>query len=196
MSKVALIMGSLRRPGNGIGIANWLAPILRKNLEQTNVIFLDSTKPPLPLGPVVDGTHVPADIRDPTQHPNPTVREFASLISSCNGFVFLSPEYNGSYSGEMKNTLDHLYWEWTKKPALVVTYGGGGGTRAATQLRGLLEGPFEMKLTEKRVAIKWPKGAGTVPSEGEAPDWLQRFEPEVLAAIEEFKRLLAEQNSA
>ena len=95
----------------------------------------------------------------------------------------------------MKNTFDHLYWEWQGKPLLLVTYGGGGGTRAATQLRGLLEGPFKMKLTEKGVAIKWPKNAGTVPPDGEAPDWLRGFEPDVLAAIEEFKRLLGEQNS-
>ena len=196
MSKVALIMGSLRRPGNGIGIANWLTPILRKNLDNANVVFVDSTKPPLPLGPIVDGSHVPADIRDPTQHPSPKVREFASLITSCSGFVFLSPEYNGYFSGEMKNTLDHLYWEWLKKPAVVITYGGGGGTRAATQLRGLLEGPFQMKLVEKRVAIKWPKGAGTVPPEGEAPEWLRRVEPDVLAALEEFNRLLAQNASS
>lgn len=198
MSKVALIMGSLRRPGNGIGIANWLTPILRKGFEnsKTDVVFVDSTKPPLPLGPLVDGSYVPAEIRDPTKYPHPNVREWATFVSSCSGFVVLSPEYNGSYTGELKNTLDHLYWEWHKKPVLLVTYGGGGGLRVAAQLRGLLGGPFKMKVAEKGVAIKWPKGSGHVPSEGEPPQWLQSFEPQVLEALEEFKVSVAENAAA
>ncbi len=201
MSKVALILGSLRRPGTGIGIASWLTPILRQGLNQNRnqtasspgveVVFVDPTKPPLPLGPILDGSHVPADIRDPTKHPNPAVREWATFVASCSGFVVLSPEYNGVYPGELKNTLDHLYWEWRDKPALVVTYGGGGGTRAAGLLRSLLGGAFKMPLVEKGVAIKWPKGSGgTVPANS-APDWLRAFEPDVRDALEEFKDLLA-----
>ncbi len=201
MSKVALILGSLRRPGQGIGIASWLTPVLRQALNNPNsrhplpskvdVVFVDPTKPPLPLGPITDGTHVPAEIRDPAKHPNPAVREWATFVSSCSGFVVLSPEYNGSYPGELKNTLDHLYWEWRNKPVVVVTYGGSGGTRCAALLRSLLGGAFKMQVSEKGVAIKWPKGSGNVPTEGEAPEWLQAFEPDALEAIEELKGLIA-----
>ena len=111
MSKVALILGSLRRPGTGIGVAGWLTPILREGFNKPSnssssspssnveVVFVDPTKPPLPLGPIVDGSHVPYDIRDPAKHPNPAVREWATFVSSCSGFVFLSPEYNSSYPG-------------------------------------------------------------------------------------------------
>ena len=164
MSKVALIIGSLRRPGNGIGIANWLTPVLRKGLSASegssttaDLIFVDSTKPPLPLGPIIDASHVPADIRDPSQHPNPRVREFAHLVTSCDGFVFLSPEYNSSYPGELKNTIDHLYWEWLNKPAIVITYGSAGGTRCAALLRSLLSKSFKMKLAERDRDIRRPR---------------------------------------
>ncbi|RPD82483.1 flavo protein [Lentinus tigrinus ALCF2SS1-7] len=201
MSKVALILGSLRRPGQGIGIANWLTPVLRQALNNPNsrhpsssqmdVVFVDPTKPPLPLGAITDGTHVPADIRDPAKHPNPAVREWATFVSSCSGFVVLSPEYNGSYPGELKNALDHLYWEWRNKPVVVVTYGSSGGKRCATLLRSLLGGAFKMQLAQKEVAIKWPKGSANVPTEGEPPEWLKAFEPDVLEAIEEMKRLMA-----
>ncbi|KAI0825061.1 flavoprotein [Trametes gibbosa] len=206
MFKVALLLGSLRRPGNGIGIASWLTPVLREAFQDyrtagtactanTNVVFVDPTKPPLPLGPLVDGTHVPFDIRDPTKHPNPSVRDFATFVSSVDGFVVLSPEYNGSYPGELKNTFDHLYWEWRSKPVIVVTYGGGGGTRCAGLLRSLLGGSMKMRVAEEGVAIKLPRshsgGTEKVPTEGPAPDWLEAYRPEVLKAVEELKRLIA-----
>ena len=201
MFKVAIILGSLRRPGQGIGIATWLTPVIRRALNDPNsrlssaskvdVVFVDPTKPPLPLGAITDGDHIPADIRDPTKHPNPSVREWAMFVSSCSGFVVLSPEYNGSYPGELKNTLDHLYWEWRNKPAVLMTYSGGGGKRCAAMLRTLLGGSLKMPLTEKEVAIKWPRGSGNVPTDGEAPEWLKAFEPDVLEAIEELKGLMA-----
>ncbi|KAI0778258.1 flavoprotein [Trametes elegans] len=207
MSKVALLLGSLRRPGNGIGIASWLAPVLRESLNgseisavfprsQTEVVVVDPTKPPLPLGPIIDGSHLPADIHEPTQHPNPSVREFATFVSSCSGLVVLSPEYNGSYPGELKNTFDHLYWEWRNKPVIIVTYGGSGGTRCAGLLRSLLGGPFRMRVTEKNVAIKLPKsysgGSDKVPTAGETPEWLEEYRPQVIEAVEELKRLMEE----
>lgn len=40
----------------------------------------------------------------------------------------------------LKNALDHLYSEWSWKPAIIVTYGGQGGDKAAEQLRQVLDG--------------------------------------------------------
>ncbi|KAI0669825.1 flavoprotein [Trametes maxima] len=206
MPKIALLLGSLRRPGNGIGIASWLAPVLKQGLNDAKstttthrphyeVVFMDPTKFPLPLGPLVDGSHVPADIRDPSQHSNPQIREFATLVSSFSGFVILSPEYNGSYPGELKNTFDHLYWEWRNKPVVIVTYGGGGGTRVAGLLKTLLGGSFKMRITERGVPIKLPRshsgGSEKVPIDGKAPEWLEEYRPQVLAAVEELKQLIA-----
>ncbi|KAI0655151.1 flavoprotein [Cubamyces menziesii] len=199
-TKVALLLGSLRRPGNGIRIATWLTPVLRQAFNDTgngaaphqpnvDVVFMDSTNPPLPLGPIVDGSHVPSDIRDPSQHPNPAVREFATFVSSCSGFVVLSPEYNGTYSGELKNTFDHLYWEWRKKPVSIITYGGGGGGRCATQLRTLLADRFKMRVAEKNVEIKLPRSR-----DGHTPDWLEEYRPEILQTVEELKQLIEDKS--
>ncbi|KAI0639475.1 flavoprotein [Trametes polyzona] len=200
MSKVALLLGSLRRPGNGIGIASWLTPVLREGLNRdspaSSPVDVDHHLP-LPLGPIVDGSHVPSDIRDPQQHPNPAVREFATYVSAASGFVILSPEYNGSYPGELKNTLDHLYWEWRKKPVVIITYGGGGGTRCAGLLRQLL-GQFKMRIAEKNVAIKLPRshsgGSEKVPTDGRPPEWLEEYRLEVLEAAQELRRLIAEKS--
>jgi len=35
----------------------------------------------------------------------------------------------------LKNAIDHLYHEWRDKPAVIVTYGGHGGTKCSEQLK-------------------------------------------------------------
>lgn len=46
----------------------------------------------------------------------------------------VTPEYNHSTSGALKNALDYLYREWNDKAVSFVSYGGTGGTRAVEHL--------------------------------------------------------------
>ena len=73
-------------------------------------------------------------------------RAWSRKISEGDGFVFVSPQYNWGYPAPLKNALDHLYREWSGKPAMIVTYGGHGGDKGAAQLRQVLEG-LKMKPT-------------------------------------------------
>ncbi|EKD76700.1 MAG: hypothetical protein ACD_43C00018G0005, partial [uncultured bacterium] len=61
-------------------------------------------------------------------------------ISNCAAFIFVTPEYNHSYPGVLKNAIDYLWEPWQKKPFIIVSYSPGaiGGARAAEQLRNLL----------------------------------------------------------
>ena len=43
-------------------------------------------------------------------------------------------EYNRSPTAVLKNSLDHAYSEWNRKPVAFVSYGGVGGARAVGQL--------------------------------------------------------------
>jgi NAD(P)H-dependent FMN reductase len=52
----------------------------------------------------------------------------------------VTPQYNWGYPAPLKNALDHLYKEWSSKPALIVTYGGHGGGRCAEQLQQVCHG--------------------------------------------------------
>ena len=66
-------------------------------------------------------------------------REFSTLISRADGFVFVFPEYNHSYNAALKNALDHLNREWAGKPVGLVSYGGvAAGARAAVALEPVL----------------------------------------------------------
>jgi NAD(P)H-dependent FMN reductase len=50
----------------------------------------------------------------------------------------VTPEYNHSTSGVLKNAIDCLYEEWTNKAAAFVSYGIVGGARAIEHLRGVM----------------------------------------------------------
>ncbi|HYE59717.1 MAG TPA: NAD(P)H-dependent oxidoreductase [Candidatus Kapabacteria bacterium] len=79
------------------------------------------------------------DVRDHAQgytipawvdHPNAKV--WRSIAQRADGFIFVFPEYNHSYPGEMKMVLDMALHEYAAKPVLFcsVSEGGFGGVRA------------------------------------------------------------------
>jgi NAD(P)H-dependent FMN reductase len=57
-------------------------------------------------------------------------------IRSMDAFVIVTPEYNHSFPGQLKNALDALHAPWNHKPVTFVSYGGfAAGARAAEHLR-------------------------------------------------------------
>ena len=200
--KVGLIVASARRGGNAAGIASWLKPVIQSRLNKANqakpfeVITVDPTSAPFPSGPLTDGSKFPAQVTDPKDYSNPAVREWSQFISSCAALVILTPEYNGGYPGELKNALDQLFHEWSKKPVTVISYGGGGGGRAATQLTDLVKN-LQMQPTETQPQIKLP---GELIGGGDrvqtSSTFLADFQPTVEKAVEELEQLTAAAASA
>ncbi len=77
--------------------------------------------------------------------PNPPagLAEFAHNVKSADAFIFVSPEYNGSYTAALKNAVDYLKEsEFNKKVIGVasVTSGSMGGMRAALAMQQLALG--------------------------------------------------------
>jgi NAD(P)H-dependent FMN reductase len=69
------------------------------------------------------------------QYSHGHTRAWAAKIASCDGYVFVTPEYNHGIPAALKNAIDYLFAEWNDKAAGFVSYGGAGGARAAEQLR-------------------------------------------------------------
>ncbi|CCL99036.1 uncharacterized protein FIBRA_01045 [Fibroporia radiculosa] len=201
---IALMLGSARTSGNARGLAAWLTSILDKQLNANtsgdshdafHIVLVDPTKSPHPLGPVVDGVRMPAMIRDPALYSSPAVREWSAFISSCSAVVVLTPQYNWGVPGELKNSFDHLYWEWRDKPVLIVTYGGHGGSKCAAQLKDILEGGLKMPVVEQPILITLPveyiRADHRVPTDAPPPDFLQSYQEAVENAAQELKQLLS-----
>jgi NAD(P)H-dependent FMN reductase len=82
----------------------------------------------------------------------PNTKEWAAKVAEFDGYVFVTPEYNHSTSGVLKNALDYVYNEWNNKAAGIVSYGGVGGARAAEHLR-LILAELQVATVRQQVAL-------------------------------------------
>lgn len=79
------------------------------------------------------------------RHPNPPdgLADFSDAIRMADAFLWVSPEYNGTYTSALKNAVDYLKEsEFSKKVIGVVSVstGGLGGIRAALSMQQLVLG--------------------------------------------------------
>ena len=144
MARIGIILGSTRPNRNGEQVAKWVYDIAsrRTDAEFELVDLRDYPLPHLdePLPPSLG------------QYQNEHTRQWAAKIASFDGFVFVTPEYNHSTSGVLKNAIDYLYAEWNNKAVGFVSYGSVGGARAAEQLR-LVVGELQMADVRQQVAL-------------------------------------------
>ena len=87
--------------------------------------------------PIADPNHHD----DPSRHPDPAVRDLVHLASEASGFVLASPIYHNSYSGVLKNALDHLsIGQIQLKPVGLASHGGHRSPQAVDHLRIVVRG--------------------------------------------------------
>jgi NAD(P)H-dependent FMN reductase len=127
MVRIGIILGSTRPNRNGEAVAQWVHDFAsqRSDAEYELVDIKDFNLPLLdePVPPSMG------------QYSKEHTKAWAAKISSFDGFVFVTPEYNHSTSGALKNAIDFLYAEWNNKAAAFVSYGSAGGVRAVEHLR-------------------------------------------------------------
>ncbi|MEU6827493.1 NAD(P)H-dependent oxidoreductase [Nocardia beijingensis] len=125
--KIGIILGSTRPNRNGSQVARWVLETASRrgdaefeliDLRDHPLPHLDEPVPPM-FGPSV----------------NAHTRAWAERIAPFDGFVVVTPEYNGGVPGVLKNAIDHLFAEWGDKAVGFVSYGVNGGARAVVQLR-------------------------------------------------------------
>ena len=77
---------------------------------------------------------------------------WASTIATYDGFVVVTPEYNHSIPGVLKNAIDYLFVEWNHKVAGVVAYGAENGARAAEHIRQIF-GELKVPVVRQYVGL-------------------------------------------
>jgi len=99
--------------------------------------------------------HYNADVTD-----DPEVKAFIAQVDAADGVVFVTPEYNYSVPGVLKNAID-----WASRPAyasvfkgkpcFIVTTSGGvmGGVRAQAHLKYILNGMLARVHVGKEIIV-------------------------------------------
>ncbi len=126
MIKIGIVLGSTRSGRVGDQVARWVGERAGRRADAAFEV-IDLRDHPLP--------HLEEPPGFSGQYRDERTRAFAAVVASCDGFVFVTPEYNHSVPGVLKNALDHVYVEWNGKAAGFVSYGGVGGARSVEQLR-------------------------------------------------------------
>lgn len=187
MTRIQLIIGSVRPSRVGPRIAEWVADIGR-SIEGLEFETVDLKHWHLPLD---DEPHQPKR-REPGGYLQPHTRAWSAQVSRGRGFVFVTPQYNWGYPASLKNALDHLYYEWSDKPAVIVSYGHRGGSKAASQLREVLHG-LQMRPVERMPALVLKPDM--LDADRQLVDPAGAFEPqrdEVRSALDDLARALAD----
>jgi NAD(P)H-dependent FMN reductase len=144
MPKIGIILGSTRPGRNGEAVTRWAYDVAsrRQDAEFEIVDLLDYKLPHLD------------EVMPPSlgQYAQPHTQAWAAKIASFDGFIFVTPEYNHSTSGALKNAIDFLYAEWNNKACGFVSYGSLGGARAVEHLR-LIAGELQMADVRGQVAL-------------------------------------------
>ena len=105
--------------------------------------------------PMFNEPCIPHQITDPDDYGQPHTRAWSKAVSKYSAFIFVTPQYNWGYPAVLKNAIDYLCNEWNGKPAMIVSYGGQGGTKSANQLRQVLEA-VKMRVVETMPALAFP----------------------------------------
>jgi NAD(P)H-dependent FMN reductase len=124
-----LIIISSTRPGRiGVPVANWFVEQAGAHggfeLELADLYELDL--------PLLDEPNHPRLRQYTREH----TRAWSETVDDADAVVFVTAEYNHSYTAALKNAIDYLHHEWRHKPLGFVSYGGvAAGTRAMQALK-------------------------------------------------------------
>jgi len=144
MLRIAIILGSTRPGRKTEPVARWVFDHARQRGD-AEYELVDIAEFDLPL---LDEPVPPSQHKYSKDH----TKRWSEKIASFDGYVFVTPEYNHSTSGALKNAIDFLYSEWNNKAAGFVSFGSSGGTRAVEHLR-LIMGELQIADVRSQVAL-------------------------------------------
>ena len=113
--RIAVIVGSLRKDSVNRKVAHAMAALAADRLDCTFVEIGD----------------LPLFNPDHEASPSPATIAFKAAVAGADGILFVTPEYNRTIPGALKNAIDvgsRPYGQsaWEKKPAAIVTASPGG----------------------------------------------------------------------
>jgi NAD(P)H-dependent FMN reductase len=164
VSKLQIIIGSTRPTRAADLAAPWV--IDRATAHGAfEVEVIDLRDWPLPIFAEHFGTI--GDINDPT-YSLPIVKRWNQKIKEADAYLVITPEYNHSVPGVLKNAIDSVWvsFAFRNKPLVAVGYSGGiaGGVRAIEHLAQIA---IEAELVPLRTSVIIPQVGDAFDDNGE-----------------------------
>jgi len=171
--RIAVVVGSLRRESHNRQLANALEKMVPAELSFQYLRIDD----------------LPLYNQDDDGNPAATVKRLKSEVSAAQGLLFVTPEYNRSMPGVLKNAIDHAsrpYGQnaWAGKPGGVIgaSIGGTGTAMAQQHLRNVLAYLDVPTLGQPEAFVHVKEGYfdanGTIASDGSRKfiqGWVDRY---------------------
>lgn len=150
--RIGIVVGSQRDPRAGLEIAKFVQNTLQDLQPEADLHIIDLAVWNLPL---YNEPGIPSQILSTDGYKHDHTRRWSNEIASYQSFIFVTPQYNWGYPASLKNAMDFLFNEWKGKPAMIISYGGHGGGKAAEQLKQVCQGLRMMPLDEP-VCLTFP----------------------------------------
>ena len=170
--QIAVVVGSLRKDSYNRALAGALAKLAPPEFTFRQVEIGD----------------LPLYNQDDDANQAPAVKRLKSEIEAAQGLLFLTPEYNRSFPGVLKNAIDHASRpygrnSWTGKPAGVIGVSVGviGTALAQQHLRSEIAILYVPTLGAPEVYLQWQEGLidadGTIGANSRdfLQGWMDRF---------------------
>lgn len=145
MASIAVVLGSVRPGRAGEQVVRWIEE-QSLQVEGVNPIFIDLRDYDLPLF----AEEMPPSMQAPTL---PEAVRLRANIEAVDAVVFVTPEYNHSIPGVLKNAIDYLPPATLKdKATALIGYSYSGGVNPRAHLREVLS-TFGADLREQELGI-------------------------------------------
>ncbi len=144
--KIGIVIGSIRDGRKAESVGKWVQDAAAGR-EGVTVEVLDLREFGIPL---LTSATVPAAAN--RNYDSDEVNRWSAAVDACDGFVFITPEYNHGLPGAFKNAVDSIGPEWTGKTVAFVAYGADGGVRAVEQWRQVVAN-FQMFDVRAQVSL-------------------------------------------
>lgn len=103
MSRIGIIIGTTRDNSAGKVVGEWLYDLAQGRQDGVEYTLLDLKEFDVPL---LTTDVIPATANK--QYADEKVQAWSDAVDACDGFVFVTPEYNRSVPGPFKNAFDCL----------------------------------------------------------------------------------------
>ena len=130
--KLAVILGTVRTGRHSEKIAKWVTTEASR-IDGVEAELVDLKDFPLPFFEESSSPQF-----TPDRKAAPDVQKWLDKVAEFEAYVIVTPEYNHSIPGVLKNAFDHLDYQVKRKPFAIVSHGTVGGARAAEHLKAII----------------------------------------------------------